>query len=280
MNSNIFSWKRFGKVVRHDLGTLPSQYGVMLLVMALLPAALWLLLFACNGFVINEESPAVPPMVRLVLLLWLVILAALLTPARLYRTSNMPKEGIYYAMLPASKLEKYLSMLLFSLVICPLMVLVGMVALDSLLALLPFGPFKESLLSVNPLSDMDVDPYRGLAALRMLRPVSLALIVLLSYVEIVMLFLFGATIFKKYKFLWTLLALWGIRFVSSLVLIPVAIFTVKHADAWTYQLLAWEGAGNIGDLVGYVINTALVVTLLVDALLIWWSGRRMKRMSY
>lgn len=280
MNNDIFSWKRFGKVVRHDLGTLPSQYGVMLLVIALLPAALWLLMLAFSGFEINGSAPEVPPTVRWILLVLLAQLAALLTPARLYRTCNMPKEGIYYAMLPASKLEKYLSMLLFSLVVCPLMVLVGLFAIDTLLSLLPFGPFEDSLLNMNIISDMYVDPYHDAALLQMVRPISLVLVALLSYVEIVMLFLFGATIFKRYKFLWTLLSLWVIRFVFSLVMIPVFVAMVMHADAWVDQFAAWDGADNVYELVGYFINIALVVSLLVDALLIWWSGRRMKRMSY
>lgn len=277
MNSNNFSWQRFGKVVRHDLGTLPSQYGVILLVLTLLPTAVWLLVMTFNGL----QPTSVPPLVRRVLLAVTVQLAACLTPARLYRTCNMPHEGIYFAMLPASKLEKFLSVLLFTLVICPLMVLCGTLAVDTLLTLLPFGPFHESIFSMSLPGSLDMDPYTGMATLRMLQLVTLVAIVILGTIELSSIFLLGATFFKKYKFLKTLLALWVLRFVSSLVLIPIIIALTVHGGGWIENMLApWEEADNLFDLYQYFVNIALVVTVAIDALLIWWSSRRMKRMAY
>ena len=87
----------------------------------------------------------------------------MVTPSRMYRTCNLQKEGIYYAMLPASKLEKYLSMLLFTIVVCPLLCFLGGMVLDYFLTLLPFGPYNKWLWQTDYLADA-LDGYRALVA--------------------------------------------------------------------------------------------------------------------
>ena len=136
--NNTFEWSRFCKVVRKDFSNIWQNAGTSLLIITLLPIAAWLLWWAFSG--LSDEFPPIIPEIRWGMIVFSVGLAAIFAPSRMYRTCNLQKEGIYFAMLPASKLEKYLSMLLFTIVVCPLLCLLGGIVLDYFLTLLPIGP--------------------------------------------------------------------------------------------------------------------------------------------
>lgn len=272
MNNNCFDFKRFGKVIKHDFHNLPSQYGIMMLVIVLFPAALWLLLLAIN------KDISMPTPIRWTMVILQVYAAACFTPGRLYRTWNLQREGIYFAMLPASNGEKYGSMLLFSLIICPLIALIGAVIVDSILYLIPIGCYKFPIWEVWNSVDMGGSYYWNLAALHFLRPGKLILIAVLCYIATVLEFVFAATFFKKYKILKTFLALWILQWVISILLIPLAISGFKNiADM---DLSIYSQPEFIISLYDKIIFAVLIFNIVLCAVLAWWSGFRIKRMKY
>ena len=178
--NKTFDWSRFGKLVRKDFSNIWQNAGTSLLIITLLPLAVWLFWWALSG----------------------------VTPSRMYRTCNLQKEGIYYAMLPASKLEKYLSMLLFTVVICPLLCLCGSIVLDYFLTLLPFGSYNKWLWQTDYLAE-GLDYYRLMVSgnvpnmdsekvrvfTEVVTPGKVVLYGLVAYLNYVALFLFTNTIF-------------------------------------------------------------------------------------
>ena len=129
--NNTFDWNRFCKVVNKDFRNLWPTFGTTAIVLATLPFAVWLLsLVISRDFVID-------PNYRVTMIMGVSSLAAVMLPSRLYRTMNLRNEGIYYAMLPASKLEKFLSMLLFTFIVAPVVVYLGSLVLDIILRLMP-----------------------------------------------------------------------------------------------------------------------------------------------
>ena len=132
--NNTFDWNRFCKVVNKDFRNLWPTFGTTAIVLATLPFAVWLLsLVISRDFVID-------PNYRVTMIMGVSSLAAVMLPSRLYRTMNLRNEGIYYAMLPASKLEKFLSILLYTFVVAPVLVYLGSMVLDLVLRLMPAGP--------------------------------------------------------------------------------------------------------------------------------------------
>ena len=180
-----------------------------LLIITLLPLGAWLFWWALSGV---KDLPAIVPEVRWGFIACVVSLAVIVTPSRMYRTCNLQKEGIYFAMLPASKLEKYLSMLLFTIVICPLLCFVGSMVLDYFLTLLPFGPYRRWLWQTDYLAE-GLDYYRLMVSgnvpnmdsekvrvfTEVVTPGKVVLYGLVAYLNYVALFLFTNTIFKKHK---------------------------------------------------------------------------------
>ena len=282
--NNTFEWSRFCKVVRKDFSNIWQNAGTSLLIITLLPILAWLLWWALSGI---EEMPAIVPEVRWCFIAGSVILAAMVSPSRMYRTSNLQKEGIYFAMLPASKLEKYLSMLLFTIVVCPLLCFLGGMVLDYFLTLLPFGPYNKWLWQTDYLADA-LDGYRALVAgkfpdvnqdtmllVQVFTPWKVVLYALLCHLSYVSLFLFTNTIFKKHKVLQTLLWTWLISFVLNIILTPI-MGAMMLSGNWLQEFL--ETADPVRSLnIAYWAATAWSIVL--TTVFFWWASYRLKHMK-
>jgi hypothetical protein len=283
--NKTFDWTRFGKLVRKDFSNIWQNAGTSLLIITLLPILAWLLWWALSGI---EEMPPIAPEVRWCFIAGSVLLAAIVSPSRMYRTANLQKEGIYFAMLPASKLEKYLSMLLFSIVVCPLLCFLGGMVLDYFLTLLPFGPYNKWLWQTDYLADA-LDGYRGLVSgafpnvnentlmlVQVFTPWKVVLYALLCHLSYVALFLFTNTIFKKHKVLQTLLWTWLISFVLNIILTPV-MGAMMLSGNWLQEFL--ETADPVRSLnIAYWAATAWSIVL--TTVFFWWASYRLKHMKY
>ena len=283
--NNTFDWTRFCKVVRKDFNNIWRNAGTSLLIITLLPILAWLLWWALSGV---EEIPAIAPEVRWCFIAGSVLLAAMVSPSRMYRTANLQKEGIYFAMLPASKLEKYLSMLIFTIVVCPLLCFLGGMVLDYFLTLLPFGPYNKWLWQTDYLADA-LDGYRALVAgkfpdvnqdtmllVQVFTPWKVVLYALLCHLSYVSLFLFTNTIFKKHKVLQTLLWTWLISFVLNIILTPI-MGAMMLSGNWLQEFL--ETADPVKSLnVAYWAATAWSIVL--TTVFFWWANYRLKHMKY
>lgn len=277
--NKTFEWTRFCKVVRKDTNNIWQHFGLTMLIITLLPMAAWLLWWAINGV---EYVGGVAPEVRWVMIACCASLASIMAPARMYRTCNLQKEGIYFAMLPASKLEKYLSMILICVIVCPLAVLFGGVVLDLFLTVLPFGPYDNWIWQTELLGRFDEefqlalqeDP-QGEALLTIFSPGYLTLLFLLSYLNSCAVFMFTATIFKKHKILQTILWLWAISFALNILTIPIMGFAMLDGD-WVERFFvnAPERFARLLYLWSVIWNAVLA------GVLFWWAGYRLKRMKY
>ena len=279
--NNKFEWNRFCKVVHKDFRNMWPMFGTTMLILAALPFAVWLFMF-----VINRDS-AMPADFRLMMIEGVAYIAALMAPSRMYRTWNLRNEGIYYAMLPASKLEKFSSALLYSLVICPLAVFLGGMALDMFLTALPFGPWREWLwqgemgfpftFNLSTLSEWSA----GEEGAEMFMHFGTLWVVgcWVGYISTVLMFLFTSTLFKRHKVLQTILWLYVIEFVISIILIPVfiAIFTNTDFMEWLYD--TFYGADPTVTF-NWLFWGTIVFNVILAALFGWLSWRRLKKMPY
>lgn len=283
--SNTFEWTRFCKVVRKDFGNIWQNAGITFLIISLLPLIAWLLSWALASV---GSLPSIAPEVRWGFILIVVALAVMVTPSRMYRTCNLSKEGIYFAMLPASKLEKYMSMLLYTIVICPMMCLLGSIVLDYFLALLPFGAYDKWLWETDYLAE-GLDGYRMLLLesqsphlnenarllVEVVSPGRIILYAVLSYLTQAALFMFTATIFKKHKVLQTILWVWLIGFVLQIILLPLNNALIS--DGWVNHVLESANPVRVANQI-YWIGAAWV--FVKTTVFFWWAGYRLNKMRY
>ncbi len=279
--NNTFDWTRFKKLVAMDFRGIWPRFGMAMIIITLIPVAIWLFFLLIDMSTSREVT--IPAFGRLFFMAGILILTAIMAPSAMYKTCNLPKDGIYYAMLPASHLEKYLSQLLYCVIVCPLMCLLAGIVVDTLLTLLPFGVYREylwepiAILSGSYDADMALIGEESAEAMQIIR-ISFGAFVwgyILSYLKYSATFLFTNTIFKTHKVLKTILALIALNFFISLIAYPVLFHVMVNADSIDVAV-----PENIISSYKAVITVSNVVTALLAAGLFFWTFFRLKHMKY
>ncbi len=214
--NNRFDLKRFGQVVAEDWKLYLRRFGVTLIVWASLPVLIWI-----TSLVFEVE---IDPGARAGFIAAFIIATVMTVPANMYGKANLSRDGVSFAMLPATNSEKFLSMVLYCSIVTPLFCGLGAWAVDSLLTLLPFGGFKEFVIPF----EMD-HLFHNLLFAAMLFLTESAL------------FMLGNMIFKKRKtgktFAWILLILFvltliiqidfiwnGLEYLADQIASPIAAY--------------------------------------------------------
>ena len=114
--NNTFNINRFGKLLAFDSRKYLRNFGITLAILCGLNLVLWLL-----TLIFGFTMPTLP---RYLVIYLAVFLGMLLVPSKAFGDINLSREGIRYAMLPVSNLEKFLSYTLFCL-LTPVVIIFG-----------------------------------------------------------------------------------------------------------------------------------------------------------
>lgn len=191
--NNSFDLKRFSQVIALDWRLYLRRFSISMIVWMCLPIVIWITSLVMEFDVDNGARAG---------FIAAFIFGALITvPSRVYGKANLPREGVGFAMLPATSTEKYLSMILYCSILTPIACGLGGWLIDTLLTLLPFGGFKEFI----------TFPWSNALGKSLVSGIFLFLMVS-SY------FLFGNMVFKKRKTGKTLAWLLLIHFVIALLI--------------------------------------------------------------
>ena len=133
--NNTFDFKRFGQVVVKDWKDYFRFFGISLIVWCSLPILFWISTLILDFEMVNGNRSA--------LIGIFVFITLMFVPSKVYGNANLSREGVSFAMLPATSTEKFFSMVLYCSVLTPLIVGLGSWAVDSFLTILPFGGFED-----------------------------------------------------------------------------------------------------------------------------------------
>ena len=247
---NKFNFNRFGKVVVRDFHNTYSLFGMSMLLIMLLPLITWIFSLAVHDDVVEVWN-------RRNFIHLAVIITAAISSMKIFNRCNLVGKGNYFAMLPASLCEKFSSMTLYSMLLCPLVVFVGAVTVDTLLTTLPFGSYKEYLWQVpewmrnfSDISFSFATSFKGFV------------IIALKIAAVASLFMLANTIFKKNKFIKTVLWLALIVFVMILIIAPI----MNHVN-WNWGRI-WEKLINFAKWLGIIQVSGYSSTVFS----IWFVG--------
>lgn len=147
--NNVFSAKRFGKYFLYDLNNAKNNFGISLLILGLLPvivfmvSELFCLLFG-GSFNLNPEATLPGRVTAAVTAVTVVVMVG---PAKLYGHITEKRAGSSFLMLPASTFEKWLSMVLMTIIVMPLCFGIVYLCSDTIMGLIfpnSFGtPFTK-----------------------------------------------------------------------------------------------------------------------------------------
>ena len=267
--NNTFNLNRFGKLLAFDGRKYVRNFGITLAILCGLNLVLWLL-----TLIFGFTMPSLPRYG----VIWLaVFLGIILVPAKAFGDINLPREGVSYAILPVSTLEKYLSYVLYCL-LTPVVIVIGSWAFDSLLTLLPLGGFDHYIRHVGFLGNMEdfVVEISKMSEAEAAEDVFDARIldffgpaynyaILLSFIFNAGLFMFGNLLFKTHKTGKTLAATIGISYVVSMIMQIILLarggslfLNPKNVDIATIGTLT-----KSMFLASNILNTVLTVGLYI-----------------
>ena len=191
---NKFSFDRFGHVLAKDWKDYFRNFGISLIVWSCIPILFWVTTLI---FDVNMGADG-----RIAVIASLVYSVLMFVPSKVYGKANLSRDGVNFATLPATNAEKFFSMLFYCSILTPIIVGLGSWAVDTLLALLPFGGFYEFV--VLPKSHLGMQ----------LATIACSVLLVSS------IFMFGNMIFKKRKagktIAWTMLIVFVITMILQL----------------------------------------------------------------
>lgn len=248
MNKN-FDFGRFGRYFAYDIRRAWYNCGISALCVGLFPIIAYIfgILFYLVGV---TEFPTVH--VTAVMIPIAVIFYVLFFPGKLYGEVTDRRAGSNYLMLPASRCEKFTSMLLMLILVLPLAISVIFCISDLLLSIIPtYGGTLWSMIdSLNIVSSNPKIEGNGTLFTETL----FALTVFEQFANFVLFFLLGALIFKRKKTGKTILC----YMLIMTILILIIIFAANLVGNYD---VSYDMSDRRLAIISNVINLAVAVLL-------------------
>ena len=279
--NKTFNINRFGNVVRRDGMSYFSNYGWTIVVLWALPVILWFLTYISmetfdTGVISNRTT-------TISTLMWLSLM---IVPSRLYKNYNDSRKGVILAMTPASSLEKFLSMILYCVVITPIVYLIGALFIDTILALKPgTNPYDGFIFS--DFFSKNYESYREILSLgeeelnRSIYDYMLSknhfIYKVLQILGFTSLFMFTNMLFKKRKLSKTIGILTLLGIIFSIFVVRYAINLEYNFDAdWTDE----EITNYVKGVVNYAYNFILYSSLISASAFLYLTYYKIKKQTY
>ena len=281
--NNTLDINRLGKVIKHDGASFAQNLGLALIILWSIPLVIWLFSSLTPG------HDHIDPYSRISIISTLGTILLIMAPARLYKYCNDSRQGIGYAMMPASSLEKFISMVFYCVIVAPIIYLVGALAIDSVLSVLG-GPYEGFAIAdyFDNLSQLrDALRHKAMMGdedcallLNCMSPTVIVISRLLSILALSSIFMFGNMVFKKHK---------TGKMIGILILLFIIfmIIMVNYVANHEEQIAHWFGYMNeenaayiITRLIGTMINASLIFSAVVSVVMLWLTYYKIKTQKY
>lgn len=266
--NDTFDINRLWRLLRYETLNYVPRFLKSLLIFASVIVAVWLFAFTNSNHVPADDREG--------LIEFFLILAIMLSPFIVYKDMNNRKKGYMYAMIPASTLEKLLSMVILCSIVVPLLAYLVLTATDSMLFLLSrigIGTFYGFALC-NPFANSFGPLVLGNSEIVDFSvPVLDSLLPMLQIIFYSMMF---NVIFRKNKVLKTIL--FNIAMFFAFVLLMVSVADSMSIDNLYDKLLfSFE---NEDEFIRFWLNAGRVTGVLFSALCLVVTYFRIKRVNY
>ncbi len=281
--NNTLDINRFGKILKHDgLNFFPN----MILALAILWAIPIIIYLFTSLIPSDETSKVFDAFSRISTIDFIKKIAIIIAPVRLYKYCNDSRQGITYAMLPASTLEKFLSMVIYCVIVTPIIYIAGALVIDSLLALFhgPYNGFAvayyfDSFAQFDHSIEKSQLVFNEEDALLLFNSISSTYMLIIGLLGTLMLssiFMFGNMIFKKHK----TAKMIGILILLAIILMIVFVNYVANNENIFNHAYKDNSEEFIRRLIYIAMNIMFYTELIVSALLLFGVYRKIKTQKY
>ena len=278
--NNTFSFNRFKNLLLKDGKMYVRNFGTSLIVWCSLNAIFWI-------FNLLFGSETMPP-IRFGMLCTWTALAMLMVPSKVYGNANLSREGVGFAMMPASSLEKFVSMFLYCAIVTPVIVFFGGYLVDTLLSLFPFGGFDKPirLYTLNEIVSRMMTDNEGVVQMGELSisattlfPIGVIRISLyMGIIQWAALFMLGNMLFKKHKAGKTFACYLGISYLFSM-LFGLLVVSSDRIEQWLESLEDLP-AEEVVRLWHNATIWGMIISIVITAVLLYFTYRKIKTQKY
>ncbi|MBO7617742.1 MAG: hypothetical protein J6T22_11100 [Bacteroidales bacterium] len=277
--NNTFAFNRFKDLLLKDGKMYIRNFGTSLIVWCCLNAIFWI-------FNLLFGSETMPP-VRFGMLCTWTALAMMMVPSKVYGNANLSREGVGFAMMPASSLEKFVSMFVYCAIVTPVIVFFGGYLVDAFLSIFPFGGFEKPirLYSMNEIVRMFNDTEGVVRAGEIDLPIEqvfpIGVMRTSLYAGIIQwsaIFMLGNMLFKKHKAGKTFASYLGISYLISMIM-GLVFFNREIIERW---MTKFEGMSTEQQIQWFQNATTwgMVVGIIITVLLLFFTYRKIKTQKY
>lgn len=217
--SNTFNFKRFWKYFTYDLISAKNNTGLSLAIAGAAPVFTYAI-YQIFALLFDGKTAYMPSGVKIAAIVIAVFISILYFPTKQYGSLTDKRAGADWLMLPASRLEKWFSLLLITCLVVPAFLFVELFATDKLLSLIFNGTYGASAFSqINRSVGLLWNEFtiEGVGKLAISAPYALYL----SFCQNILFFTLGTIYFKKSKIGMTFLSSFVITIALSMLLIAV-----------------------------------------------------------
>ena len=221
--NNTFSFKRFGTYFVSDLRNTFNNTSLTVLITSLAGLIAYVFCGVMN-LVISGEWASYELPGRLISFIVLFYILIIIVPSKAYGFFTDKRRGSFYTLVPASPLEKTLSMLINVAVLAPLAYIAIALAADALLCFVDPGcgqPLAAAIFSGASELSEGLEELNSNARFTVLSMGELTLGIFLNILGWTLTFLLGALYFKKNKIGKTILVMIAVSMVVSMVSSPI-----------------------------------------------------------
>ena len=133
MKNDIFNFRRFGKYFATDFRTCQANYGLSLLTLSLLPPVVLYVIVATINQIMHNTWDGPDIGLRVFAFAVAMICMVVTMPVKCYGKITEKQYGSFWLTLPASRLEKFISMILMTCIIVPVSGVLLYLGLDALI---------------------------------------------------------------------------------------------------------------------------------------------------
>lgn len=235
MKNDIFNFRRFGKYFNSDVRSCWADYGLSLITISVLvPVALYVIVAAFN--MLSSSSWDGPDSgLRFTVFCFAFICMIVTMPVKCYGKVTEKKYGSFWLTLPASRLEKFISMILMTCIIVPTLGIGLYLGSDALICaidktcgsnLLATGiGFLNNLNQIQSLSlnliNESVKIENAAVVHKIISQLDSPLLYIDEIFGVSLPFLLGAIYFRKGKIVKTVIVLFAVSTAATIAMTPV-----------------------------------------------------------
>ena len=257
---DIFDSKRFGRYFAYELNTARQNCGLTLLVTCAMPIIFILLELLFNADLdVNESTTGF----RWFLAIVAMTITVISFPIKLYGNITERRAGSWWALIPVSRFEKFLSIILMTCVVLPVCFFVLYAAVDALVCVIPeYG--KPLIASFSGLKSAGLGFYADYSDF------GLYLDLWLNWCADILIFTLGAIFFRKGKASKTILVIIAFGILAS----SVAVWALNGMNFENLEVISDE------DFFSRIHTLQYVLYLIADAILLAGIFFRIKTIKY